>query len=168
MFKKFNLVLSLFSIVLLLGCAGVTEFDKHIQSRINVSTEKMKSCFAKKISSEIGCSKTYLADIQSMPDSYLKPVFIKFAESILNLVTKASSMTEKQFDAELSYIIQVKEDEALYAIKAERSRRESDFMRRLGNAGTAYNESMRQAQPQSPTRCNSQPDGMGGFTSVCR
>ena len=44
----------------------------------------------------------------------------------------------------------------------------AEFMRRLGNAGQAYNESMRQSQPQSPIRCNSQSDGMGGFSTVCR
>lgn len=168
MLRKFIFFLSMFSIISLNGCAGVTEFDKYIQSRINVSLEKLESCLTKKISSDISCSKTYLADVQSMPDSYVKTVYIKFAESILTLVTKSSSMTAEQFESEWLYIKKVKADEELYAIKAERSRRESDFMRRLGNAGTAYNESMRQSQPQSPIRCNSQSDGMGGFSTVCR
>jgi hypothetical protein len=169
MFRKFMLSLSMFSIVLFVGCAGVTEFDTYIIDRYQAILGKNDSCSLNgNYPQVLDCSKKQLADMQSSPESYLKPVFVKYASSYLDLVTQANKMSKAQFMAELEYIVKVRDSEAVYAAKEERSRRDSDFMRRLGNAGTAYNESMRQTAPQSPTRCNSQPDGVGGFSTVCR
>lgn len=169
MLRKFLFSLSVFSLISLVGCAGVTEFDTYIIDRYKAILEKNKSCnLNADYPQVIDCARKQLADMQSSPESYLKPIFVKYANSFLDLVNQAKKISEAQFMAELKYIVKVRDDEAVYAAKAERNRRDSDFMRRLGNAGTAYNESMRQSQPQSPTRCNSQPDGMGGFTTVCR
>ena len=169
MSRKFILSVSMFSIMLLVGCAGVTEFDNHIIERYKAILEKNASCNSKaNYPQAIDCARRQLTDMESTPESYLKPVFLQYAKSNLDLVMQVKKMSKEQFISELEYIVKVRDEEAVYAAKAERSRRDSDFMRRLGNAGTAYNESMRQAQPQTPTRCDSQPDGMGGFSSVCR
>ena len=155
--------------VLLLGCAGVTEFDTYIIGKYRAILEKTESCNVNaNYSQAVNCARRQLAEMQSTPESYLKTAFVKYAKSFLDLVVQSKSMSPAQFNTELQYVLKVREEETVYAAKAERRRRDSDFMRRLGNAGTAYNESMRQSQPQSPTRCNSQPDGMGGFTTVCR
>ena len=169
MFEKFTQALLAASITLLVGCAGVTEFDTYIIDKYRAILEKNESCNVNANNAQvIHCARRQLAEMQSTPESYLKPAFVKYAKSFLDLVVQSKKMSEAQFKTELQYIVKVRDEEAVYAAKAERRKRDSDFMRRLGNAGQAYNESMRQTQPQSPTRCNSQTDGMGGFTTVCR
>ena len=169
MLGKFLHILALLSATLLIGCAGVTEFDTYIINRYKDILDRNSSCIKDaNYPVVLNCAKRQLAEIESTPDSYLKPAFVKYAKSFLKLVNDSQRMSGDQITAEMQYIVKVRDEDLLFATKAERSRRDSDFMRRLGNAGTAYNESMRQSQPQSPTRCNSQPDGMGGFTTVCR
>lgn len=163
------LSLSIFSLMALVGCAGVTEFDNYIIDRYKDIIERNSSCIKDaNYPVVLNCAKRQLAEIESTPESYLKPASVKYAKSFLKLVNESQRMSGDQITAEMKYIVKVRDEDLLFAAKVERSRRNSDFMRRLGNAGTAYNESMRQSQSQSPTRCNSQPDGVGGFTTVCR
>ena len=169
MYRKFIFVFLILSITSLIGCAGVTEFDKYISNSYSAILEKNRTCLTNaNYSQSVSCAKSQLAEMQASPDSYIKPAIVKYAKSYLKLATDSYKMSKGQVQAELEYITKVRDDDLLYAAKAERSQRNSEFMQRLGAAGKAYNESMRQAQPQSPTRCNSQPDGMGGFTTLCR
>ena len=168
MAKRLIYLLTTFSVTFLIGCAGVTEFDNYIIESYRRILDKNESCTSnQRFPILVNCARSQLVEIQDTPESYLKPSMLKYAKSYLHLMNQSRGMSQEQFDAQLKYIVKVRDDDAIYAAKAERSRRDDDFLRRLGAAGKAYNESMQQFQ-QPTTTCTSQPNGLGGFTSVCR
>jgi hypothetical protein len=90
MFERFTHALVAASITLLVGCAGVTEFDTYIIEKYRAILEKNESCNANANYPQVlNCAKRQLAEMQSTPESYLKPAFVKYAKSFLDLVVQS-------------------------------------------------------------------------------
>lgn len=157
-------------IFLLSSCAGLTEHDKYVFSYYKNNEANFNQCItnAKSDATYIACFFEQEKAYREAPESYLKNGFIKFAKKSKELHLKffTKKISYDEFNRQYDLIIKDRDAELLSAAEDERSRRDADFLRRLGNAGKAYNDSMRQQQGDT-IRCKSQSDGFGGVSTVC-
>jgi len=155
---------------LLSGCAGLTEFDKHILSYHKLQEDQYFDCMktANRNNEIIRCVQNLNRAYLNAPESYLKPPYVRYSKSLLDITRQflSNKIRDDEFSSQLDTIRKTRDAELIYAAKEERNRRDTDFLRRLGNAGQAYNDSMRE-QKNPSVQCRSQPDGLGGFKTIC-
>lgn len=166
-FYKLALVIQ---ISFLLSCAAPTEHDRYVFGYYERHEANFNQCTknAKSDATYVACFFEQEKAYREAPESYLKNGFIKYAKKLKELHLKffTKKISYDDFSRQYDLIIKDRNAELLSAAEGERSRRDADFLRRLGNADQAYNESLRQQQGGT-IRCKSQSDGIGGISTVC-
>lgn len=170
MIKVKNTLVLMVCIFLSASCAGLTEHDKYVFGYYERHEANFNQCTknAKSDATYVACFFEQEKAYREAPESYLKNGFIKYSKKLKELHLKffTKKISYDDFSRQYDLIIKDRNAELLSAAEGERSRRDADFLRRLGNAAQAYNESMRQQQGDT-IRCKSQADGIGGVSTVC-
>ncbi len=168
--KSDRLILIIIVSLFLNACTGLTEHDKFVLSYYERHEAEFNLCTrnAKSDASYISCFFTQEKAYKEAPESYLKTGFYQYAKKSkeLHLRFFAKKISPEEFSRQYDLMVKDRNAELLAAAESERSKRDEDFLRRLGNAGRAYNESIRQQQSDT-IRCKSQSDGVGGISTTC-
>lgn len=156
--------------LLFTGCVTATE---SLDSQLNAIYEQINTVFdsctkTTSISNISQCGREFLENHQRLPDTYQKPPWVNYANRLYTATIDLQYGRIKSwgdFNAAIQPALKLWESEMNYAVARENQRLQADGWRRLGEAGRAYNEAMRQ---QQPTTCVSRPNAHGTIVTVCQ
>ncbi len=169
--RRLNLIIAFSISASLSGCAmsRYDDFDEQIDDLYGKITAVFDKCM--EVSGVKGASKCgleFLQYHQRAPDTYRKIPFTRYAEKIYRMTLDWESgriKTSDQWEARERQIRGILETEIEVAARGASEEDRRRFLRGLGAAGKAMQESTR--QPPSIT-CRSNPDGAGGFRTICQ